>query len=68
MSDELGLDLDKRGKYKAEYGLYKTSKDGVFACGDYRRGQSLIVWGIAEGRQCAREADKYATGSSNDFV
>ena len=65
VSDELGLELDKRGNFKAEYGLYKTSKDGVFACGDCRRGQSLIVWGIAEGRQCAREVDRYLTGSSN---
>lgn len=64
VSSELGLDLDHRGNYKAQYGKYTTNVDGVFACGDCRRGQSLVVWGIAEGRQCAREVDKYLTGSS----
>lgn len=65
VSDELGIELDKRGNYKAEYGKFETSKKGVFACGDCRRGQSLVVWGISEGRQCAREVDIYLTGSSS---
>jgi len=64
VSDELDVELDKRGNFKADYGKYTTSKAGVFACGDCRRGQSLVVWGISEGRQCAREVDKYLTGSS----
>lgn len=65
VSSEFNIDLDKRGNYKADYGKYTTSKQGLFACGDCRRGQSLVVWGIAEGRQCAREVDRFLTGSSN---
>jgi len=63
-ADDLGIALTKLGTYKAKYGVYQTSIEGVFACGDCRRGQSLIVWGIAEGRQCAREVDKFLMGSS----
>jgi glutamate synthase (NADPH/NADH) len=63
-ADDVGLEVTRMGNYKAAYGLYKTSVDKVFACGDCRRGQSLIVWGIAEGRQCAREVDSYLMGSS----
>jgi glutamate synthase (NADPH/NADH) small chain len=55
--DDLGLDKDARGNIKA--GAYATSEPGVFAAGDCRRGQSLIVWAINEGRQCARVADRY---------
>ncbi len=54
---ELGLELDNRGNVKAEFGnsdnAHQTSLKRVFACGDMRRGQSLIVWAIAEGRKCA---------------
>jgi glutamate synthase (NADPH/NADH) small chain len=53
----LGVDTDARGNAKA--GAYATSAEGVFAAGDARRGQSLIVWAINEGRQCARVADRY---------
>lgn len=65
VSDELNIELDKRGNYQAEYGKFETSKKGVFACGDCRRGQSLVVWGISEGRQCAREVDRYLMGSTS---
>lgn len=55
---ELGMELDSRGNVKADFGesenAHKTSLDKVFACGDMRRGQSLVVWAIAEGRKCAR--------------
>jgi glutamate synthase (NADPH/NADH) small chain len=55
--DQLGVEKDQRGNAKA--GAYATSADGVFAAGDARRGQSLIVWAINEGRQCARMVDRY---------
>jgi glutamate synthase (NADPH/NADH) small chain len=44
---------------------YKTDEDGVFACGDMRRGQSLIVWAIREGRQCAQSVDAWLAGRSD---
>ncbi|THF74561.1 glutamate synthase subunit beta [Cohnella fermenti] len=62
--DQLGLETDRRSNVKAAYGKYKTSVDKVFAAGDMRRGQSLIVWAINEGREAAREVDKYLMGSS----
>jgi glutamate synthase (NADPH/NADH) small chain len=55
--DQLGVAKDPRGNAKA--GAYATSAEGVFAAGDARRGQSLIVWAINEGRQCARVVDRY---------
>jgi glutamate synthase (NADPH/NADH) small chain len=58
--DALGVDKDKRGNAKA--GAFATSAEGVFAAGDARRGQSLIVWAINEGRQCARVVDRYLAG------
>ena len=58
--EQLGVDLDQRGNVKA--GAYASSVDGVFAAGDARRGQSLIVWAINEGRQCARVVDRYLSG------
>jgi glutamate synthase (NADPH/NADH) small chain len=63
--DQLGVDLDPRGNIKAS--TYETSVRGVFAAGDARRGQSLIVWAINEGRQAARMADRYlhALGATN---
>jgi len=64
VSEPLELELDPRGNYKAEHGDYRTSVDGVFAAGDCRRGQSLVVWGINEGRGAARQIDEYLTGSS----
>lgn len=56
--------LDERGNYQADYGRFETSQPGVFAAGDCRRGQSLVVWGINEGRLAAREIDRYLMGSS----
>jgi glutamate synthase (NADPH) small chain len=58
--EALGVERDPRGNAKA--GTYATSADGVFAAGDARRGQSLIVWAINEGRQCARMVDRYLAG------
>ena len=58
--EQLGVELDERGNVADE--AYATSVPGVFACGDARRGQSLIVWAIAEGRQAARTADRYLSG------
>jgi glutamate synthase (NADPH/NADH) small chain len=65
--DDLGLELDKRGdtwKVKADAN-YMTSVAGVFAAGDLRRGQSLVVWAIHEGREAARAVDKYLMGVSH---
>ncbi|CAI9092539.1 OLC1v1027805C1 [Oldenlandia corymbosa var. corymbosa] len=57
--DKLGIEKDNRSNFKAEYGRFSTSVDGVFAAGDCRRGQSLVVWAISEGRQAAAQVDKY---------
>lgn len=64
LSSEIGLECDERSNYKAEYDKYATGVPGVYAAGDCRRGQSLVVWGINEGRGAAREIDKYLMGSS----
>lgn len=64
VSDATGIEYDDRSNYKAEYGKYSTSLKGVFAAGDCRRGQSLIVWGINEGREAAREMDRFLMGST----
>jgi NAD(P)H-dependent glutamate synthase small subunit len=64
LAEQLGLERDQRSNIKAEYGEYATSAEGVFAAGDCRRGQSLVVWGIAEGRGAARAVDAYLMGSS----
>jgi glutamate synthase (NADPH) small chain len=58
--EQLGVDLDARGNVKAP--VYATSEDGVFACGDARVGQSLVVTAIAEGRRCARVVDRFLGG------
>ena len=63
--DQLNIERDDRSNTKAEYGKYMTSIEGVFAAGDARRGQSLIVWAINEGREAARECDRYLMGSTN---
>lgn len=60
----LQLALDARGCVAASERDYHTSRAGVFACGDMRRGQSLIVWAIREGRQCARAVDRWLSGDS----
>ncbi|MBE2260915.1 MAG: glutamate synthase subunit beta [Candidatus Accumulibacter sp.] len=65
--EQLGVELDARGNVKATTdgaGCYATSATKVFAAGDMRRGQSLVVWAIREGRQCAREVDAFLMGSS----
>lgn len=62
--ENLKLDLDDRGNVKADTVDYRTSIHGVFAAGDVRRGQSLVVWAIREGRQCARAVDEFLMGSS----
>ena len=63
--EELGVEKDARSNVKADVVSYKTSVDKVFAAGDMRRGQSLVVWAIREGRQCARSVDEYLMGSSD---
>jgi glutamate synthase (NADPH/NADH) small chain len=63
--DALGLDRDPRSNVKADYGNYATSIPGVFAAGDCRRGQSLVVWAFNEGREAARECDRYLMGSTD---
>ena len=62
--EQLGVEKDGRGNVKAEYGVHATSIRGVFAAGDARRGQSLVVWALAEGRKAARAADLYLMGES----
>ena len=64
VSDRLEIDYDERSNYRAEYGCYKTNINGVFAAGDCRRGQSLVVRAINEGRQAAREIDIFLMGNS----
>jgi glutamate synthase (NADPH/NADH) small chain len=62
--EQFGLEKDNRSNIAAEYDKFATSKPGIFAAGDGRRGQSLIVWAIDEGRRCAREVDSYLMGKS----
>jgi glutamate synthase (NADPH/NADH) small chain len=59
ISEDSNIDIDDRGNYLAEYGNYSTSQSGVFAAGDCRRGQSLIVWAINEGRSVAKKVDEF---------
>jgi glutamate synthase (NADPH) small chain len=62
--EELGLELDPRGNVKADTRAYRTSLGKVFSAGDMRRGQSLVVWAIREGRQAARAIDEHLMGES----
>jgi glutamate synthase (NADPH/NADH) small chain len=62
--DSAGVELDPRGNVKATVSDYQTSVRNIFACGDMRRGQSLVVWAIREGRQCARAVDEALMGAS----
>jgi glutamate synthase (NADPH/NADH) small chain len=64
MIKDLGVDLDRRGNVAADMKSYKTSRAKIFACGDMRRGQSLVVWAIREGRQAARGVDEFLMGES----
>lgn len=63
--EQLGVERDSRSNAKAEYGSYATNIPGVFAAGDARRGQSLVVWAFNEGRGAARECDRYLMGSTD---
>ena len=63
MIDELNLQLDERGNIKTEN--YQTNQEGIFAAGDIRRGQSLVVWAISEGREAARAVDTWLMGTSD---
>jgi len=65
MLRELGVQLDPRGNVQADTEQYQTSIDKVFTAGDMRRGQSLVVWAIREGRQCARAVDEFLMGCSD---
>jgi glutamate synthase (NADPH) small chain len=65
MIEQLGVTLDQRGNVAADMRAYKSSLDKVFACGDMRRGQSLVVWAIREGRQAAHSVDKYLMGATD---
>ena len=63
LSEQLGLEIDIKNNYKANN--YQTNKPNIFTAGDMRRGQSLIVWAISEGREAARVVDLYLMGSTN---
>jgi glutamate synthase (NADPH/NADH) small chain len=65
MIEQAGVELDARGNVKANMKDYATSEDSIFACGDMRRGQSLVVWAIKEGRQCARAVDLHLMGKTD---
>jgi glutamate synthase (NADPH/NADH) small chain len=62
---QLGVDRDPRSNARAEYGQFATNVPGIFAAGDCRRGQSLVVWAINEGRGAARECDRFLMGGTN---
>jgi glutamate synthase (NADPH/NADH) small chain len=64
MIEQSGVALDPRGNVRADTRDYRSSVDRVFAAGDMRRGQSLVVWAIREGRQCARAVDAFLMGTS----
>jgi glutamate synthase (NADPH/NADH) small chain len=65
VAQSLGLEVDPRSNFQALHGEFATNIDGLFAAGDCRRGQSLVVWAINEGRGAARAIDRYLEGSSN---
>jgi glutamate synthase (NADPH/NADH) small chain len=62
--EQAGVELDPRGNVRANVVDYRTSSPNIFSCGDMRRGQSLVVWAIREGRQCARAVDEYLMGTT----
>jgi glutamate synthase (NADPH/NADH) small chain len=64
MIDQLEIELDERGNVKAAEKEFKTNINKIFTCGDMRRGQSLVVWAISEGRECARKVDEFLMGES----
>ncbi len=59
LSNQSGIELDERGNYQAEYGCFQTNKKNIFVAGDCRRGQSLVVWAINEGREVAKRIDEF---------
>ena len=65
MLTQLGVALDAQGNVRANTDNYQTSLNQVFSAGDMRRGQSLVVWAIREGRQCARAVDEFLMGGSD---
>ncbi|MFP6892879.1 MAG: FAD-dependent oxidoreductase, partial [Opitutales bacterium] len=65
IAEELDLERDNSSNVRADYGKFETSVEGVFAAGDMRRGQSLVVWAINEGREAARECDRYLMGETS---
>ena len=64
LAEKLGIETDSRSNYKADYGKYQTNVPNIFTAGDMRRGQSLIVWAISEGREAARQVDIFLMGKS----
>ena len=64
VAEQLSLETDARSNVRAEFDEYHTSVEGVFAAGDCRRGQSLVVWAINEGRGAARECDRFLMGDT----
>ncbi|KAK8969836.1 hypothetical protein KSP40_PGU006313 [Platanthera guangdongensis] len=67
VAKKLGLELDARSNFRADFGRFSTSVEGVFAAGDCRRGQSLVVWAIAEGREAASRVDEYLMREEDGF-
>ena len=63
--DQMGVARDERSNVQAAYGQFTTNLPGVFTAGDMRRGQSLVIWAINEGRGAARECDRYLMGTTN---
>ncbi len=63
--EQLGVDLDERGNVKASENSYQTNIPKIFTAGDMRRGQSLVVWAISEGRECARKVDEFLSGTAS---
>ncbi len=64
LASQLGIQTDARSNYKAAYGKYQTNIPTIFTAGDMRRGQSLIVWAISEGREAARNVDIFLMGKT----
>jgi glutamate synthase (NADPH/NADH) small chain len=64
MLDQLEVEIDERGNVRATEKEFKTNIHKIFSCGDMRRGQSLVVWAISEGRECARKVDEFLMGES----
>jgi len=66
--NELDVELDDRGNVRASDKNYQTNIAKVFTAGDMRRGQSLVVWAISEGRECARKVDEYLVGTAASLL